>query len=122
VDKLHELVPTSAIQQVVLSPAILELAPTSAIPSGPTEPLALPPTLRLLGCHGRIEQRKSASTLAFRRMRKNHIRLVAAGAAVDEQLRTVEADKKAAEIRVDERYVVIFNWLCSRAQAPLGLR
>jgi len=121
VDKLHELVPTSAIQQVVLSPAILELAPTSAIPLAPTEPLALPPTMRLLGRHSRIEHRKSASTLAFRRMRKNHIRLVAAGAAVDENLRAAEADKKAAEIRVDERYVVIFSWLFSRAQEPLGL-
>jgi len=93
VDKLQELVPTSAIQQVVLSPVILELAPTSAIHLKLPKPLAPSPTLRLLGRHSRIEQRKSVSTLAFRRMRKNHIRLVAAGAAVDEQLRAAEADK-----------------------------
>jgi hypothetical protein len=114
-------VPTSAIQQVVLSPVILEPVPTSAIHLELPKPLAPSPTLRLLGRHSRIEQRKSASTLAFRRMRKNHIRLVAAGAAVDEQLRAAEADKKAAEIRIDERYAVIFSWLFSRTQEPLGL-
>jgi len=57
VDKLHELVPTSRIQQVVLSP-VTELAPTSAIQpvhilQGLPELLPLPPTVRLTGRQSR---------------------------------------------------------------------
>jgi len=104
VDKLHELLPTSGIQQMVLCP-VTELAPTSAIQpvhilEGLPESLPPPPTVRLTGRQSRVEA-------GARRARKNHIRRIAAGAVAELQLRADVADKKDVEIRVEERYVII---------------
>jgi hypothetical protein len=60
----------------------------------------------------RSTARQSRAVVGMRRARKNHIRWRAA----DIQLRQAEADNKADEIRVDERYAVIYV-VCHKMQS-----